>query len=96
MFRFFKKEKEVYKGENFIKILETIERPVGEVKRLSQEDLDKLKKSSQNDKKVDPYFLQEIIDRICGPDSDEYKLAILELNKKFKSRVGKTGKQIFE
>ena len=96
MFRFFKKEKEVYKGENFIKILETIERPVGEVKRLSQEDLDKLKKLSQNDKKVDPYFLQEIIDRICGPDSDEYKLAILELNKKFKSRVGKTGKQIFE
>jgi hypothetical protein len=96
MFKFFKKEKEVYKGENFIKILETIERPVSEVKRLSQEDLDKLKKSSQNDKKVDPYFLQEIIDRICGPDSEEYKKAIVELNDKFKSRIGRTGRKIFE
>jgi hypothetical protein len=96
MFKFFKKEKEKSKEEFVIKARTTVQRPVDEVKKLTKKDLDKLKKLNQNDKKVDPYFLQDIVDRICGPDSEEYKLAIIELNKKFKSRVGRTGRKIFE
>ena len=95
MFRFFKKEKEV-KLVNSIKVSKTIERPFTGVNKLSEDELSKMKKYNKEDKKVDPYFLQEIVDRMCGPDSEEYKKAILELNEKFKPRISKTGRKIFE
>ena len=95
MFRIFKKEKEV-KSLNSIKVSKTIERPFTGVNKLSEYELNKMKKSNKEDKKVDPYFLQEIVDRICGPDSEEYKKEILKLNEKFKPRIGKTGRKIFE
>jgi len=46
--------------------------------------------------KVDPYFLQEISDRLFGPDGEEYQNAIIELNKKFRPRAGRFGNQFYE
>jgi hypothetical protein len=78
----------------------TIPRPETEVVRLSDEELRKQreefnKSKSSTEKRVDPYFLQEISDRLFGPDSEEYTNAIIELNKKFRPREGKTGHDIF-
>jgi hypothetical protein len=77
-----------------------IPRPETEVVRLSDEELRKQreefnKSKSSTEKRVDPYFLQEISDRLFGPDSEEYTNAIIELNKKFRPREGKTGHDIF-
>lgn len=96
MFGFLKKEKEALVMERKIKAITTVDRPNDIINRLSDEDLSKLKEFKQIDRKVDPYFLQEIVDRICGPNSEEYKKAIIEVNNKFKPRVCKTGRKIFE
>jgi hypothetical protein len=80
-------------------VLRTIDRPNQPVSRISKEQMDKLKVETEkrvSNRKVDPYFLQEISDRLYGPESKEYIDALIELNKKFKPRVGRTGHDIFK
>jgi hypothetical protein len=78
----------------------TIPRPEQEVNRLSDDELKKIKKDFDkkriHDPKIDPYFLQELSDRLYGPDSEEYIEALKELNLRFRPRVGKIGHDIFK
>lgn len=46
--------------------------------------------------KVDAYLLQEISDRLFGPDAEQYIDAIIELNKTFRPRAGRFGNQFYE
>jgi len=94
MFKFFKKEEVIESGKK-IKAITTVDRPKQKVIKLSSFELEKIKSFKKSNNKVDPYFLQDVVDRICGPESEEYKKAIIEVNKKFKSRPGRTGKEIF-
>lgn len=48
------------------------------------------------DRKVDLEIMQEISDRLYGPDSEEYIKAISELNSKFRKREGKYGNQFLD
>jgi len=77
----------------------TIPRPEQEVNKLSDGELEKIKKDFDNKKlhepRVSTYFLQEISDRLYGPDSEEYMEALKELNLRFRPRVGKTGHDIY-
>jgi hypothetical protein len=89
---------DVYEG---IRIQSSVQRPDVETKRLSDETLnrfkDEMKRSSEMySQKVDPYFLQEISDRLYGPDSEAYVEAIKQLNMKFRGREGRTGHDIFK
>ena len=66
---------------------------------LSEEELEELKRNSSSSKvetKVDTYFMQEISDRLFGPDSEGYIQAIKELNLKFKPREGRTANQFYD
>jgi len=79
----------------------TVPRPEQEVNKLSDDELEKIKKDFDNKKKsheprVNPYFLQDVSDRLYGPDSEEYIEALKELNLRFRPRVGKTGHDIFK
>jgi Glu-tRNA(Gln) amidotransferase subunit E-like FAD-binding protein len=95
MFKFINKSKKV--SNMGVKVISTVERPETPVQKLSNDEIENIKNNFEfSQKKVDPYFIQEIVDRICGPDSEDYKRAISELNNKFKSRPGKTGRNIFE
>jgi hypothetical protein len=78
-------------------IRSTVLRPESEVNRLSDEELLKQKEEFYRKKGryVDPYFIQEISDRLYGPDSEEYINALRELNKNFRPRAGRTGHEIF-
>jgi hypothetical protein len=80
-------------------VIKTVDRPVQSVIKLTDEQMKKLKSNTEKSvftRKVDPYFLQEISDRLYGPESNEYIDALIELNKKFKPRVGRTGHEIFK
>ena len=46
--------------------------------------------------KVDPSFLQEVSDRLYGPDSEDYINALKELNLKFRKREGRYGNQLYD
>ncbi len=48
------------------------------------------------DARIDNSILQEISDRLYGPDSEEYIKAILDLNQKFRKREGKYGNQFYD
>lgn len=65
---------------------------------LSDEELEELKKSKSTEvtNRVDPYFIQEISDRLYGPDSEGYIQAIKELNTKFRPREGRAGNQLYD
>ena len=65
---------------------------------LSEEELEELKRSriSNQETRVDAYFMQEISDRLFGPDSEGYIQAIKELNLKFKPREGRTANQFYD
>ena len=66
---------------------------------LSEEELEELKRNSSSSKvetKVDTYFMQEISDRLFGPDAEGYIQAIKELNLKFKPREGRTANQFYD
>ena len=66
---------------------------------LSEEELEELKRNSSSSKvetKVDTYFMQEISDRLFGPDAEGYIQAIKELNQKFKPREGRTADQFYD
>lgn len=75
---------------NSIRVSKSIDRP-------SEMDIEKVNKGIEKMRskditdKIDPYFLQDISDRILGPNGDEYKKEIEKLNKKFSPRSGKTG-----
>jgi hypothetical protein len=95
--KFFSKTKKENEVRPMV-VVKTIDRPNQPVFRLSEDQMMKLKTESEKNvytKKVDPYFLQEISDRLYGPESKEYINALIELNKKFKPRAGRTGHDIF-
>lgn len=80
-------------------VIKTVDRPFQEVIKLTEEQMKKLKSNTEKSvftRKVDPYFLQEISDRLYGPESSDYIDALIELNKKFRPRIGKTGHDIFK
>lgn len=79
-------------------VITTVERPIQPVNRLSDDERNRLHENYLKEnqiKKIDPYFIQEISDRLYGPDSDEYIKAIIDLNSKFEPRRGRTGPQIY-
>lgn len=61
-------------------------------------------KSGNIEQRVDPYFIQEISDRLYGPDSEEYIKALKELHKMvdeagnplYRARHGKYGSQFYD
>lgn len=59
-----------------------------------QQDIERLKSHVLS--KVDPSFLQEISDRLYGPDSESYIEALKELNLKFRKREGRYGNQLYD
>jgi hypothetical protein len=65
---------------------------------LSEEELEELKRtrSHKQESQVDAYFMQEISDRLFGPDAEGYIQAIKELNQKFKPREGRTADQFYD
>ena len=65
---------------------------------LSEEELEELRSSDSKKEltKVDPYFMQEISDRLYGPDSEEYIQAIKDLNAQFRPREGRAGNQLYD
>ena len=65
---------------------------------LSEEELEELKRNriSNQETRVDAYFMQEISDRLFGPDAEGYIQAIKELNLKFKPREGRTANQFYD
>ena len=72
----------------------TIERP-------TESDITNLKKQVASLKKpvlvkVDKMVLQDISDRLYGPESEGYIKALDELNKSFKPRVGKSCLDFYE
>lgn len=79
----------------------TVPRPEQPVNKLSDEEVENLKKdfeksNIERNKRIDPYFIQEVTDRILGPDSEAYITELTELNKKYRSRTGKTGPDVFK
>jgi tetrahydromethanopterin S-methyltransferase subunit G len=89
---FDKKEKEsdlIPKG-----LMSSTGRPSSEESERIQKDLDKL--SSKIEPRVDSDFMQEISDRLYGPDSEEYIKALKELNKSFQPRQGRYGSQLYD
>ncbi len=66
------------------------------IDRPSEEEISKIFNKRPIEKNVDSYFLQEISDRLFGPDSQEYIKAIENLNKSFKGRPGRYGNQFYE
>lgn len=46
--------------------------------------------------KVDSELIQDISDRLYGPDSEEYINALRELNVSFRARQGRHGSQLFD
>ena len=73
-------------------IMTSTGRPTPEEDERIGKDLDNLK-SKKLEPKVDSDFLQEVSDRLYGPDSDEYVKALKELNASFRPREGKYGRQ---
>jgi hypothetical protein len=63
---------------------------VSDVKALPQQ------RNPLVDRKIDLDVMQEISDRLYGPDSEEYLKAILDLNSKFRKRSGKHGNQFLD
>lgn len=47
-------------------------------------------------KNVDAYFMQEISDRLFGPDSHLYIAELNKLHQKIRKRAGKCGNQFYE
>jgi len=48
------------------------------------------------ERRVDPYMVQSVIDRILGPDGDKYIEHLNKLNQQFAGREGKVGYELFE
>jgi hypothetical protein len=91
---FSKTEKNVTKPMG---VITTVQRPEQKVNKLSDEQIKKMNDdfAKSKEEKLSPYFIQEISDRLYGPDADAYIKAIIELNSKFEPRQGRTGPQIY-
>lgn len=80
-------------------VITSVQRPDQPVNRISDDEKSEMIASYYREKeqseKNDAYFVQEIVDRLYGPDADEYKEALKVLNDKYRSRVGRTGSQIY-
>lgn len=92
--RIFRKSKKELSGVKPMGIKYTIERP-------SESDIDALQRQRENMKKpitnkVDKMILQDISDRLYGPDSDDYIKSLNKLNKLFKPRAGKSCNDFFD
>jgi hypothetical protein len=48
------------------------------------------------DSRIDSSIMQEISDRLYGPDSESYLNAIKELNKTHRKREGRVGSEFFD
>ena len=97
MLKFFKKQKEVFEGIDDTKprgVKYTIER-LSESEFVSIQNHKDSMKNHMIDK-VDKMVLQEISDRLYGPQSEDYVKALLELNKSFKPRAGKSFHDFYE
>jgi hypothetical protein len=60
--------------------------------------MDKIKKFNEEweSGRIDTLFIQEISDRLFGPDSECYMKAIKELNVKFRPREGRKANQFYD
>jgi len=92
--RIFRKSKKELSDVKPMGIKYTIERP-------SESDIDALQRQRENMKKpitnkVDKMILQDISDRLYGPDSDDYIKSLNKLNKLFKPRAGKSCNDFFD
>jgi hypothetical protein len=93
--RIFRKSKKELSGDvKPMGIKYTIERP-------SESDIANLQRQRENMKKpitnkVDKMILQDISDRLYGPDSDDYIKSLNKLNKLFKPRAGKSCNDFFD
>lgn len=76
------------------KIMSTSPRPSEEEAEKIQQDLERLKKPVEP--RIDSDFLQEVSDRLYGPDSEQYVQELRELNKRFRPRRGKYGRQFYD
>jgi hypothetical protein len=66
--------------------------------RPTEEDLNKSlsQPKIRVENKVDSELIQDISDRLYGPDSEEYINALRELNISFRARQGRYGSQLFD
>lgn len=93
---FGKKNKEVT-GDSIPKgVSKSLPRPSDVDIEKTQKSIEAMRKTKPNLPKVDIYFIQDISDRLYGPDSVEYIKALKELNEKFRPRDGKTGVDFYE
>jgi len=93
----FRREKKELKGDTIPKgIAKTLPRPTEEDIKNISENVDKLKNSRPSAPKVDTMFLQEISDRLYGPDSEAYIEALESLNSRFRPRIGKNCLDFYE
>ena len=80
-------------------VITTVQRPVQPINRLSKEDHEEMMRKyverKEESLKLSPYFIQEIFDRLYGPDAESYINEINELNSKYKPRHGRTGPHIY-
>jgi len=72
----------------------TLERPTEADVLAMKNQVDVLKKPLPD--RVNPLFVQDISDRLYGPDSEEYVKALSELNKSFRPRSGKKFTEFYE
>ena len=95
--RIFKRKKKELTNDVIPKgVSRTLPRPTDEdLKRIS-DDVERLKKSRPHLPKIDNLFLQDISDRLYGPDSEAYIEALKRLNKGFRPRFGKNGTDFYE
>jgi hypothetical protein len=94
---FRKKVKELKAGDIAPKgISKTIPRPTEEDIEKIAKNVENLRKTRPTAPKVDNLFLQEISDRLYGPDSESYIEALKRLNKGFRPRPGKNGVEFYE
>ena len=91
---FFKKDKEESKYAKGPVVMSSTGRPSDEEVQRIRKDVEKLK--SPIDFKIDSDFLQDVSDRLYGPDSEDYVRALKELNKDFRPRTGRYGSQFYD
>ncbi len=92
---FFKKKSSVVDDDTRPRgVKYSLDRPTDADVRNMKIQLDKIK--SNPIRNIDQKFLQDVSDRIYGPDSIEYVKALEELNKSFRARVGKSGFEFYE
>lgn len=94
---FFRKNKKELTGDIIPKgVSRTLPRPTEEDLKRIKDDVDKLKNSRPSEPKIDTFFLQEISDRLYGPDSEAYVQALKRLNNGFRPRNGKNCLEFYE